>query len=219
MTAAGAPTLAALGVPTAVATASFANETTLAATIDAGRLRPGTAAVIYAPGASRATPAAQQADPGRYSALAGQVAHAHGLLLIAAPQISLATRRATVPAGAVAGDRQAARAAQAAFLRLGIATATAPSADVFDVPAQGTEGYAKDYAAFVAAAGRQATRAHPGIELLAGLDAGRPGAGTGADALFDAYLSTRLTVAGYELDAPGSAAPAAAFLRRLDHLS
>jgi hypothetical protein len=141
------------------------------------------------------------------------VAHAHGLLMIAAPATSLvaATEPLTPPA-----DRDA------AFLRLGIITAGARYADVLDVPAPSEEMYAAGYAAFARSAAAQAARAHPGIELLAELSSHEPGTPPDADQLFDAYLGTRLIVSGYELDAPGStAAPALAlaFLDQLDRLN
>src|ERR1700749_1076804 len=96
----------------AVPTTSFADETKLAAAVTAGRLAPGTAAVVYAAGATRATPVVQQRDPGAYYAMAAQIAHEHDLLFIAAPQLSLVTALApaTLPDGR---DR--------AFLRLGLA--------------------------------------------------------------------------------------------------
>ncbi|HEY5428502.1 MAG TPA: cellulase family glycosylhydrolase [Solirubrobacteraceae bacterium] len=212
VTAASAATLTRLGVPTAIATGSFANEATLAAAVNAGRLRPGTEAVVYDPGDTPATPAVQQADPARFFALAAQVAHAHGLLLVAAPAMSLV-------AGLTGGTPNAdSDARDAAFLRLGIAAAAARAADVVAIPAQGTGGYAGDYAVFVSAAARQAARAHPGIELLAGLTAAGTDAEAAADSLFGAYLSTRVTVSGYALDPPSSAA-AAAFLRTVSRLA
>jgi len=215
VTAASAATLTQLGVPTAIPTASFANEATLAAVTNAGRLRPGTEAIVYDPGATRATPLSQQSDPARSFALAARVAHAHGLLLVAAPAMSLVTRLAGLsPTAAADSD-----ATDAAFLRLGIAAAAARSADVFAVPAQGAGSYAGDYAVFVSAAARQAGRAHPGIELLAGLHAAGTDVEADADSLFGAYLSTRATVSGYALGAPGSVAAATAFLHQLGGVS
>ena len=211
VTGAGSAVLTELGTPMAVPTAGFANETTLANRITRGALAPGTGAVVYAPGATRFTPSAQQRDPAHYYQLAARVAHAHGLLLIAAPATGLvaATEPLTPPA-----DRDA------AFLRLGIVTAAARYADVLDVPAQGDELYTASYLAFAHSAAARAARAHPGIEVLAGLSSGDPGMSPDADQLFDAYLGTRLIVSGYELDAPGGAtALALAFLHQLDRLN
>jgi hypothetical protein len=210
VTGANEAVLAQLGTPAAVPTAAFANETTLASRITRGTLAPGTGAVVYAPGETRLTPRAQQRDPAHYYQLAAQLAHAHGLLLIAAPAMSLV---------AVADPLAPAAARDAAFLRLGIVTAAARYADVFDVPTP-DEMYAASYAAFARSAAAQAARAHPGIELIAGLGSPGPGTQPDGDELLDAYLGTRLIVSGYALDASeGATAPALAFLGQLDRLN
>jgi hypothetical protein len=211
VTGAAASTLALLGMGSAVPTVSFADETRLAAAVSQGGLAPGTAAVVYAAGATAATPRGQQRNPGHYYALAARVAHEHGLLFIAAPQESLV--RTLAPATSPAGrDHE--------FLRLGLASDTARDADAFEAPAQASQDDASAFAAFVAAAARQASRAHPGIELLAGLSAGAPRSAPSPDALFDAFLGTRLTVSGYGFSGPAATATNAglAFLRQLQRL-
>ena len=71
----------------------------------------------------------------------------------------------------------------------------------------------------MAAASRQAARAHPGIELLAGLSAGAAPPAPNADSMFDAFLGTRLTVSGYGFSGSAPAATAGvAFLHRLERL-
>jgi hypothetical protein len=83
----------------------------------------------------------------------------------------------------------------------------------------------------VATASAQAARAHPGIELLAGLSAGPPRHRVSAATLLDAYLSTRLVVSGYGFSDPADrgtsasagptrspADPGPGFLRRLARL-
>jgi hypothetical protein len=209
VTGASASSLALLGMGSAVPTMSFSDEAKLAAAVTQGRLQPGTAAVVYAAGAG--TPMAQQHNPAHYYALAAAVAHLHGLLFIAAPQTSLV--KALAPATpAAARDRE--------FLRLGLATDTAHDADAFEAPAQATQGDSSAYASFVTSASRQAARSHPGIELLAGLSAGAAQSAPSPNALFDAFLSTRLTVAGYGFSGPSRAATTAglAFLRKLERL-
>jgi hypothetical protein len=213
VTGASASGLALLGMGAAVPASSFADEARLAAAVTQGRLQPGTAAIVYAAGATRATPVAQQRNPAHYYALAAQVAHAHGLLFIAAPQTSLVkTLAAATPTDARDDE----------FLRLGLARDTARGADAFEAPAQATQDDSSAYASFVAAASRQAARSHPGIELLAGLSAGTAPSAPSANNMFNAFLGTRLTVAGYGVSVSGSA-PAAtaagvAFLRRLERL-
>ena len=211
VTGASAPSLALEGMSSAVPTRSFANESKLAAAVTSGHLAPGTAAVVYAAGATRATPTAQQHDPAHYYALAAQVVHAHDLLFIAAPQTSLVTALApATPADAL--DR--------AFLRLGLARTTARQADAFEAPAQASQDDSSQFASFVAKASSQATRSHPGIELLAGLRAAAARSVPSPNSMFNAFLGTRLTVAGYGFSGSASAATTQglAFLRRLERL-
>jgi hypothetical protein len=194
-----------------VPTMSFADEGKLAAAVNSGLLQPGTAAIVYAAGATRATPPAQQRNPAHYYALAAQAAHAHGLLFIAAPQTSLVTTLAPLtPADAL----------DAEFLRLGLARDTARDADAFEAPAQATQDDSSVFAAFVASASRQAARSHPGIELLAGLSAGAAQSAPTPDTLFDAFLGTRLTVSGYGFSGQSAAVTSAgvAFLHKLERL-
>ncbi|MFZ1997390.1 MAG: cellulase family glycosylhydrolase, partial [Solirubrobacteraceae bacterium] len=63
VTGASASSLALLGMSSAVPAASFTDEARLAAAVTRGRVAPGTAAVLYAAGASAATPVAQQRNP------------------------------------------------------------------------------------------------------------------------------------------------------------
>jgi hypothetical protein len=210
-----ATTLQSLGLPAAIPTQSFSSETALAAATTDGSLPPGTAAVMYAPATSRATPRAQRRDPARYFQLAAQVTHRHGLLFVAAPSLNLVD--------AIVGQMPAARR-EAAFLRVNVAAGSARYADAFVAPAQAAETYAPGYASFTAAASAQAASAHPGIELLAGLSAGprRPDL-TGAT-LLDAYFGTRLVVSGYALTDSTRAHPCTScdtgldFLRGLERL-
>src|SRR6185312_9619284 len=165
----------------------------------------------FVTGATRATPVAQQRNPARYYELAAQAAHEHGLLFIAAPQTSLVARLAPATP---APDRDA------EFLRLRLARDTARHADAFVTPAQPSQDDSSAFASFVNSASRQAARSHPGIELLAGLSAGAARPGVSPTDLFDAFLSTRLTVSGYGLVAPASAATTAGvgFLHKIERL-
>jgi hypothetical protein len=211
VTGAGASSLTLVGMGSAVPTMSFADEGKLAAAVNSGLLQPGTAAIVYAAGATRATPPAQRRNPAHYYALAAQAAHAHGLLFIAAPQTSLVTTLAPLtPADAL----------DAEFLRLGLARDTARDADAFEAPAQATQDDSSVFAAFVASASRQAARSHPGIELLAGLSAGAAQSAPTPDTLFDAFLGTRLTVSGYGFSGQSAAVTSAgvAFLHKLERL-
>jgi hypothetical protein len=211
VTGAGSTSLALLGMGSAVPTMSFADEGKLAAAVGSGFLQPGTAAVVYAAGATRATPQAQQRNPAHYYELAAQAAHAHGLLFIAAPQTSLVKTLAPLtPPDAL----------DAEFLRLGLARDTARDADAFEAPAQATQDDSSVFASFVTSASRQAARSHPGIELLAGLSAGAARSAPSPDTLFDAFLGTRLTVSGYGFSGQSAAVTTAgvAFLHKLERL-
>jgi len=222
VTGASSTTLAALGIPTAVPSESFANATALISAVDAGRLRPGTQAVVYAAAHSRSTPITQQRHLARYYRLAGQTAHAHGLLLIAAPAANLVA----VHARHTPASRQ-----DTVFVQQRIAAQAAPYADVYVAATQTLATSPARYAAFVAAATAQAAKAHPGIELLGGLNAGSPSHRVTAATLLDAYLSTRLVVSGYGFSDPAdrgrsasagrrrpAADPGPGFLRRLARL-
>jgi Cellulase (glycosyl hydrolase family 5) len=211
VTGATAPALVALAMGAAVPTMSFADESKLAAAVTKGRLTQGTAAVVYAAGATGSTPAAQQHNPAHYYAVAARLAHAHGLLFIAAPQASLVA--ALSPGTPTAQlDR--------GFLRLRLAADTAHDADAFEAPAEASHADASGYAAFVSGASRQAAGSHPGIELLAGLSAGAAPPRQSAETLFDSFLSTRLTVSGYAFTASRGAPLTAgvSFLRKLARL-
>jgi Cellulase (glycosyl hydrolase family 5) len=212
VTGTGAPGLAALGAPTAIPAESFADETKLAAAVTSGRLRPGTTAVIYDPAQTRATPRPQQRNPARYTQVAGAAVHASGLLFVAAPALSLAT--------AIAPGTKPAQQ-QRVFLRLGVARGAARAADVYAAPAAAPRQSAFGYTPFVAAAAAQAAQAHPGVEVLAGMNAGAQGAHMPRAQLLDTFLGTRSTVNGYVLaDAAPGALPdqGLAFLRALSRL-
>ncbi len=211
VTGAGAASLASLGMGSAVPAASFADAGKLVAAVTQDRLQPGTAAIVYAAGGTRATPVAQQRNPAHYYARAARAAHEHGLLFIAAPQTSLV--KVLAPATPAA-------ARDAEFLRLGLARDTAHDADAFEAPAEATQDDSSAFASFVASASRQAARSHPGIEVLAGLSAGPARSAPSPHTLFDAFLSTRLTVSGYGFSGPSAAATSAglAFLHKLERL-
>ncbi len=213
--------LAALGMGSAVATATFTNETNLATALTDNAVAPGTDAVVYAPGHTSATPLVQQQHLGQYYYQAAQIAHQHGMLLIAAPGLGLVAAHAS----------KAPKASQpGAFLRLRIAATAARYADVFAAPAAPTaQPYPASFAAFVRTAAAQAATAHPSVQLLTGLSAAAKPSRPAANALFDDYLGSRLRVSGYALSDRGPATPCAGcaqvasdtgltFLRRLARL-
>jgi hypothetical protein len=147
-------TLTSLGVPTAIATARFTNERTLAATVNRGALPAGTVAVMYDDQPGSSTPSAQRRHPGFYYHSAAEIAHENGLLLAATPAAGLAQR----PAGRATTSQTYER-----FLKRGIASAAARYADVYQT--QPLPGSAPFW--FVRTAMAQADAANPGVELLA----------------------------------------------------
>jgi hypothetical protein len=160
------------------------------------------------------TPAAEQADPVRYERLFARLAHQHGYRVILAPAQDL------VPGF----DKNSFRAGQAvwqSYLAMGLASASAGVADIYEIQAQPYEMSVyrsrHAYASFVAAAAAQARAANPAIVIYAGLSTQRV---SDAAQLFQDYLATRGVVDGYWLniprhDQPGPPAVADQFLREL----
>ncbi len=186
-------TLQALGLPAAVPTASYDSEAALAAGINRHQLRSGTGAVLFDDEHWSMTPRNQQLHPTQYFQRAAQVAHSHGLMLIAAPATNLA--RAIAPKT---------RKSQtfAAFLRLGIASAAARYADVYDVQAQSNEAATTSYASFVRLAEVQAEQAHPGVAVLGGISTNPSGPKARDTLLLKDVLSTQPFLTGYWLNDP-----------------
>lgn len=214
---ANATTLAHLSDPAALPTARFTNENVLAAAVTSGTLPIGTRAVMFQDEFGPRTPRAQQRNPAAYYKRAAQVAHSAGLLLIAAPATNLVLAR---------HPRTRPSREYAAFVKLGIAGAVARSADVYEIDAQGNQAHPSRYASFVRQVSSQATAAHPGVELLAGLSTNPNGVKQSSKALLKAALPTQTLVAGFALNDPGSprqckrcgvwyAAAAKSFLRGL----
>ena len=160
------------------------------------------------------TPASEQADPVRYEQLFGQLAHRHGYKVILAPAQDL------VPGF----DKNSFRRGQAvwqSYLSMGLATASARAADIYEIQAQPYEMsvYRSQhaYASFVAAAAAQARAANPGVVIDAGLSTQRV---SSAAQLLQDYQATRSVVDGYWLniprhDRPGPPALADQFLRAI----
>jgi hypothetical protein len=188
--------LAQLAAPSALPTAKFTNESTLALEVQGGDLPAGTRAVMFDDEyGGNLTPRAQQLHPGMYYNRAAQAAHAAGLLLVAAPSRNLVYSRAPATATGKVNSE---------FLRFGIARAVARYADVYEIDAQGSEARSSSYAAFVQAVSAQAVAVHPGIELLAGLSTNPSGVKQRSKALLNAALLTRTEVAGFDLNDPGN---------------
>ena len=160
------------------------------------------------------TPAGEQADPARYEQLFARLAHRHGYKVILAPAQDL------VPGF----DKNSFRSGQAvwpSYLSMGLATASARAADIYEIQAQPYEMTVyrsrHAYASFVAAAASQARAANPGVVIYAGLSTQRV---SNAAQLLQDYEATRNLVNGYWLniprhDQPGPPVLADQFLRTI----
>jgi hypothetical protein len=192
VTGASTTSVAQLSAPAAIPTESFASETTLAADVQSGDLRPGTRAVVFDDEHWNKTPLPQQRNPGAYYTQAAAVAHQYGLLLIADPATNLVLARA--PSTSASDEYEK-------FIQLNIAGAAARHADVYEVDARGPDTSGADYASFVEAASAQATAAAPGVELLSSLSSTSPdGQHRSSKTLLNAALATRTLVSGYQLN-------------------
>jgi Cellulase (glycosyl hydrolase family 5) len=199
VTGASSASLATLGVPAAVPTASFTDENALAKAVNHSRLRAGTTAVIYDAQQSQRTPRRQRRHPALFFHRAAESAHAHGLLLIASPEAGIANPDAR-PVGAAQ--------AYGGFIRRQIATATARYADVYEVNGRGARTSPTDYPWFAQLSMAQAAAAHPSTELLADLSNGVQHAGIASGLLASMGLSAQPRLSGFGLvNAPAGAAP------------
>jgi len=207
VTGAGAPSLAALGVPAAVPAARFTNEIALAAAISKHTLRSGTGAVIYAAAASPRTPVSQQRQPALYYQRAARLAHRNGLLFLASPNANLVATLAPLTPS---------RRWNSEFLELRLAAAGARYADAFALQAPLAGASLAQYTSFVRAAAAQASKAHPDIELIGGISTSTQPHVVG---LLDDAFAIKPPVTGYWLNGPvGRSRLAISFLRQLSAL-
>ena len=111
------------------------------------------------------TPAREQADPVRYEQLFGQLAHRHGYKVILAPAQDL------VP-GFDKSSFRSGKAVWQSYLSMGLATASARAADIYEIQAQPYEMSVyrpqHAYARFRGGRGRPGPRGQPGRGDLRG---------------------------------------------------
>ena len=142
------------------------------------------------------TPAGEQADPVRYEQLFARLAHRQGYKVILAPAQDL------VP-GFDKNSFRSGKAVWPSYLSMGLATASARAADIYEIQAQPYEMTVyrprHAYASFVAAAAAQAHAANPGVVIYAGLSTQRVNS---AAQLLQDYEATRDLVDGYWLNIP-----------------
>jgi hypothetical protein len=136
-----------------------------------------------------------------YFQRAAKVAHQHGLLLVAAPAPNLIQAQHGKAAGT---------ALYSGFLNRRIAAGAARYADVYEIQGQAIEAQRSRYSSFVQSVAFQASEAHPGVELLAGISADPPGKKRPLGVLLGAVGASGPAVSGYALsDPPGKTGCAA----------
>jgi hypothetical protein len=113
--------------------------------------------VLYDPENWSATPLGERRNPVRYMTLFGQLAHAHGLKVIQAPSLDLAT-----VAGSVL-PRRPGESADQWFVRADIAGKAAAAGDIFQLQDESNTTAGGQYAYMFNTAERQARAANPDV--------------------------------------------------------
>jgi len=172
---------------------TFGSAVALEDAIRSSRLPRGIYGVLYDPEAWAFTPAPEQRNPVRAVTRAAAAAHAHGLRLIAAPALNLAT--------VLSPDSGEPRWRR--FVDLNLVGRMARAADVIELQAQSLERGTATYVNFVRTATSQARAANASVEVLAGLSTNPPGVRVDSRRLTAAIQATRSIVEGYWLNIPG----------------
>ncbi len=155
-------------------------------------LEPGVKGIVYDNEKWSFTPEEEQRNPAYYIKMTADLAHAHGLLLLASPALDLV---------AILAPEDHQRRYET-YLRLGLAAEAAQYADIIDIQAQSTELDTAVYTNFVREASAQARQANPKIVVLAGLSTNPNGQHVTADDVLRAIAGTRAIVDGYWLNIP-----------------
>jgi len=113
--------------------------------------------VLYDPENWSATPLSERRNPVRYMTLFGQLAHAHGLKVIQAPSLDLATVTGSVL------PRQPGESADQWFVRADIAGKAAAAGDIFQLQDESNTTAGGQYAYMFNTAERQARAANPDV--------------------------------------------------------
>ena len=115
---------------------------------------------MYDPENWTATPVNEQQDPVRYMTLFGQLAHAHGLKVIQAPALDLAT----VPGSVL--PRQSGESADQWFIRVNLAGAAAAAGDIFQLQDESNTTSGGQYAYMFNTAQTQAQTANASVRVF-----------------------------------------------------
>lgn len=154
-------------------------------------ISPRIKAILYDYESWSLTPRYEQLNYVTYEQRAEEVAHQHGLLLIATPSVGLAN--VLEPGSEPVFSK---------YLSLGIAANAARYADVVDIQAQGSQLDPSKYADFVTAATAQARAANPNVVVLAGISTNPSGPSIPLSDLLSVVQQTMNVVDGYWLNVP-----------------
>jgi hypothetical protein len=178
----------------AAPTATFPSFAALKSALEDGRVPAEVKAIIYDNESWSFTPKEEQLDLERFEKLAAEAIHRSGRQFIATPAADL------VP---VLNPKVERGQRYDEYLRLGIASAAARFADIYEVQAQGSLDNPALYTRFVKTAAAQARAVNPQVLVFAGLSTNPSGKKVTAQQLHQAVESTRGDVDGYWLNIPG----------------
>lgn len=179
------------GLVPSVPAAAFASASAMSGAAGAGELPEDLGVLVYDPEHWAFTPLAEQLDLGRSVARAARTAADLGVLLVAAPAVTLTK----VLAPDFRGDRYD------AYLAAGIAREAA-AASVVCLQAQNAVRETRRYAAFVRAGRDQVKEVNPAASVIAGLSTNPPGDPVDAGMLSRAIEATAGLVEGWWLNVP-----------------
>ena len=139
---------------------SYTSYARFSSDIRSGAIRYRYTWVLYDPENWSATPLGERRNPVKYMALFGQLAHAHGLKVIQAPSLDLAT-----VAGSVL-PRQSGESADQWFVRADIAGQAAAAGDIFQLQDESNTTAGGQYAYMFNTTQGQARAANPNVQVF-----------------------------------------------------
>jgi hypothetical protein len=169
--------------------------------IRSGAIRYHYTWVMYDPENWSATPVGERRNPAKYMALFGQLAHAHGLKVIQAPSLDLATVTGSVLA------RRPGESADQWFVRVDLAGAAAAAGDIFQLQDQSNATAGGKYAWMFNTTESQARAANPNVSVFSEVST------VGATAAQMASAAKSISPDGFYVAAAGKVAQTLQFFR------
>lgn len=176
-------------------TEAFTDADKLVVAVDGNELLPGVTAVLLDLEDWPITPDEQKRYPGAAYNRAAAAAHAHRFKLIATPAQDLVT-----------AARRPGESLPDAFLRLGIASQVAKSADVIGLQSQATELDPETFTTELSAEAKQARAINPGVVVLGGISTNPSGREVSAQQMAAAARAAETAVQGFWLNDPAGGA-------------